>query len=65
MSQRWHRLLQVVAVCGRYESFMNHASVSFGPIFVPSGQKAVITAPSRGVRRDTSIGRLKFGHRYA
>ena len=63
MSQGWHRLL--VAVYGRYESFRNHASVCFGPIFVPSGQRAVISAPSRGVRQDTLIGRLKFGYRYA
>ena len=36
----------------------------FRSVFSQSGQRAVISAPSRGVRRETSIGRLKFGHRF-
>jgi hypothetical protein len=41
-------------------NFRNHGSVSFGPVFAQSGQRAVISAPNRGVRQEISIGRLKI-----
>ncbi len=60
----WHRRLPFLIGCmktsGDVWLFRNHRSVSFGPVFVQSGQRAVITAPNRGVRKEISIGRLNF-----